>query len=527
MDSLKLAKLGERAMKILRKKYKIAVKIRQDIYDEWLKDNFYILEREVISSIKSLENCKINIQNILPLCEDFVDKKLENLDPVLQKNGEFYDAEILENIPHIIRILCIIKCEKDKKHLPYSVKTFRALNKPFCDEIVEKYCVIDHVFNEDKTFSKMDDATKSYYRSQCAKCAKKNKISQKKHAENILKKAKESNIHIGNIFLKDTKEDYALKIRGGFFLFFRLILPLIFSAIFSLCFKNIFVGILLYIPLHEILRIPLQWAFMRGISPRFVPRMGLKNHLPEDARTLITVSGLVPKPNEVEGICKHLEELYFSNAHHETGICYLADLKESEVPYLPSDEREIAALIRGIECLNKKHKDKFFLAVRPRVYIKTQNAYAGYERKRGAIMELCELIYEDKNRFSHFVGDVDWIKNVRYIYALDSDTKLPQNGVLEMASAALHPLNRPHIKGGVVASGHALFVPPVSVGLKDAEKTYFGSIMNGRGGNSPYNSPCSNLYFDLLGESIFAGKGYFEISTFYTLLKDAFPKERV
>ncbi len=527
MDSIKLAKYGERAIKNLRKKYKIAVKIRQDIYDEWLKDNFYILERETIASIKTLENCKINIQSILPLCQDFVLSKEEDLDAVLQRNGEFYNAEILESLPHIIRLICIIKCQKDKKLLPYSVKTFRALNKQFCDEIVENYCVIDHIFNEDETFKRMDDATKSYYRSQCAKKAKKNKTSQKKYAENILKKAKEQDIHIGNVFLKDTKEDFALKIRGGFFLYCRLVLPLIFSFIFSLCFKNFFAGILLYIPLHEILRHPLQWIFMRGVTPRFVPRMKIKKELPKDARTLITVSGLVPKTQDVEKVCKHLEEIYFANPQREIGICYLADLKESEVPYLPSDEREISALIRGIKNLNKKHKDKFFLAVRPRVYIKTQNAYAGYERKRGAIMELCELICEDKNRFSHFVGDMDWIKNAKYIYALDSDTKLPQDGVLEIASAALHPLNKPHIKNGIVTKGHALFAPPVSVGLFDTEKTYFGSIMNGRGGNSPYNSPCSNLYFDLLGESVFAGKGYFEIETFYNLLKDSFPKERI
>ncbi len=527
MDSLKLLKNAKRAIKNLRKKYKTAVKIRKDIYDEWLKDNFYILERETFISINTLKSYKINLQKIIPLCENFIETKGENLDAVLQKNGEFYTAEILECLPHVIRLLCVIKCEEDKKYLPFTVKTFRSLNPAFCDELVEKYCVIDHIFNSDETFAKMDDATKSYYRSQCAKGAKKNKISQKDHAENILKKAKEMDLHIGNIFLEDTKEDFTLKIRGGFFLYCRLVLPLIFSVIFSICFKNFFVGILLYIPLHEILRHPLQWIFMLKVNPRFVPRMNIKKHLPKDARTLITISGLVPKTQEVESICKHLEEIYFANPQSEVGICYLADLKESEVPYLPSDEREITALIRGIKNLNKKHKDKFFLAVRPRVYIKTQNAYAGFERKRGAIMELCELIYEDKNRFSHFVGDMEWIKNAKYIYALDSDTKLPQDGVLEMASAALHPLNKPHVKNGIVTKGHALFVPPVSVGLFDTEKTYFGSIMNGRGGNSAYNSPCSNLYFDLLGESIFAGKGYFEIDTFYTLLKDAFPKERV
>lgn len=527
MNSLLLARKAKKSLKILRKRYHIAINFQQDIFDEWLKDNFYLLERETLCSVKSLKKQKISIDKIYSLCLLFVRKKQENLLEVLREKGEYFDGELLEILPDVLRAVCIIQCEENKKLLPYSIKCFRFLTEPFCRDIVESFCIVDKIFEQDKIFKEMDVATQCYYRARCIKMAKEKGLSQRDFAQKILDEAQKSGCHIGHILLEDSQSDFLLKIKGGALLTLRMVLPLFFSLGLCLIINNLWLFPALYVAFHEILRPVIHRIFSVGTKPRFVPRMELKNDLPSSAKTLITVSGLVPSTKDVDKLCNHLEQLHFSNPQKEVGICFLADLKESSVPFLPSDRAEISALMRGIEQLNKKHPDKFFLCVRPRVYIKTQNAYAGYERKRGAIMQLCELICEKQNRFSHTLGDLTELSKVKYIYALDSDTVLGQNGVVEMASAALHPLNRPIIQNKVVQKGYGIFVPHLSVGLEESEKTLFGFILNGRGGNSAYNSPCSNLYFDLLGLSVFSGKGYFDISTFYNLLKDAFPKERV
>lgn len=526
MNTKLLAKKAKKRLKILRKNYQYSMRNQQDIFDEWLKDNFYILERQTTAAITALKNEKINLEKILILCMETAQQNEPDIYAKLHKDNLRLELDLLCNLPHVMRCCCIIKSAENRQYIPNAVKCFRLMDEVYSQKIIENFSHIDTVFEEDKIFLKMDDATKAYYRKVCAQKAKKLKISEENCALSILHEAKDKNLHIGEVFLCDNEEDKKLERRGKYFLALRIILPLIFSVSIGILLKNIFAPFIFYIPLCEILRVILEKIFLINLPTRFVPRIRLKC-LPKEARTLITVSGLVPHPKNCEGICQHLEEIMFANNSDEIRICYLADLKENKAPFVPSDEVEISALKRGIVALNKKHGDKFVLLVRSRVYIETQNAYAGYERKRGALMHLAQFIKGQDNPFSHLVADLNWLKNVKYIYALDSDTLLGKDAVLDMASAALHPLNSPKTDEGIVKKGYGIFTPSVSVSLEECSKTLFAKITGGAGGISAYNSPCSNLYFDLLGQTLFCGKGFINVDAMYDVLKDAFPKERV
>ncbi|MGN1081658.1 MAG: DUF3131 domain-containing protein, partial [Acutalibacteraceae bacterium] len=58
-------------------------------------------------------------------------------------------------------------------------------------------------------------------------------------------------------------------------------------------------------------------------------------------------------------------------------------------------------------------------------------------------------------------------------------------------------------------------------------KTAFSRLMNGTGGITVYDTICGNIYQDIFGQSVFAGKGLIDIDVFYQVLKYAFPDETV
>lgn len=121
----------------------------------------------------------------------------------------------------------------------------------------------------------------------------------------------------------------------------------------------------------------------------------------------------------------------------------------------------------------------------------------GWERKRGALVELVRLLKDRPSGLEVLSGDRGALRDTRYVITLDSDTSLNVGAARELVGAMLHPLNQPEVdrERRVVTEGYALLQPRVAVELAAANPApVFPWVFAGLGGVDPYGSAASDVY---------------------------------
>ena len=134
----------------------------------------------------------------------------------------------------------------------------------------------------------------------------------------------------------------------------------------------------------------------------------------------------------------------------------------------------------------------------------------GWERKRGKLEELNRLLRgATDTSYDVQVGELGVLPRVRYCLTLDSDTRLPRDGVKKLVGVIAHPLNRPRFdpRCGRVTEGYGILQPRVSVTTASAAGSRFAQIFAGHTGVDPYTTAVSDTYQDLFGEGSFTGQG--------------------
>lgn len=149
----------------------------------------------------------------------------------------------------------------------------------------------------------------------------------------------------------------------------------------------------------------------------------------------------------------------------------------------------------------------------------------GWERKRGAVVELSSLISGQPTTFETVICDDAFLHDIKYIITLDADTRLPLGGALKLVSCMLHPANRPIIRGGKVVGGHAILQPAVATTADSAACTPFSVMCTGAGGTDVYAGAAYDTYQTLFDRGSFCGKGIIDAGVFSQLMKDRFPEE--
>jgi len=66
----------------------------------------------------------------------------------------------------------------------------------------------------------------------------------------------------------------------------------------------------------------------------------------------------------------------------------------------------------------------------------------GWERKRGKLLDLNNLLLGRNNRFSTVSGDQNQLRGIKYVITLDADTQLPRDCGRKLVGAIAHPLQR-------------------------------------------------------------------------------------
>jgi cyclic beta-1,2-glucan synthetase len=253
--------------------------------------------------------------------------------------------------------------------------------------------------------------------------------------------------------------------------------------------------------------------------------------IPAECRTAVVVPILFGSVDAVEEALEHLEVQYLANPEVHLHFALLSDFTDAPTEHREGDDAILAAAVRGIETLNARYagraQDRFYLFHRPRRWNPQQNAWLGWERKRGKLAQFNRFVRgHDRDAFHTVIGDVATIRQVRYVVTLDSDTVLPPDAAARLVGAMAHPLNRAVYDParGRVVRGYGILQPRVGVSLPSAHRSRFAAVHSGQPGVDPYTTAVSDVYQDLYGEGSFTGKGIYDIDAFEQATHGRFPE---
>ncbi|MBR2667511.1 MAG: hypothetical protein IKD96_05080 [Oscillospiraceae bacterium] len=398
---------------------------------------------------------------------------------------------------------------------------------------LERVSCLENLFRRDPAgiYPRMAEETRSRYRHETARLAERRRISEREAGERILQLARESEeaCHVGSWIFTRPLGGAPRRRRGVCYLGGILLATLFLTLLAGFLLRSPIPALLLLIPVSDIVKNAADFLSVHIVPPRFVPRMALEDGIPPQGRTLCVVTALLT--DDGRELTDRLEQYRLANrdAGPELLLGLLADLPDSRKPIGEPERRQVEACAARIEALNRRCGGGFFLFFRQPVFQDRDGRYIGWERKRGALLELARYLRRRQSGIQVLAGNAGALNDVRYLLTLDADTELTVGAARELTGAMLHPLNRPRVdrRRRVVTEGYGLLQPRISVSLEAAGGSAFARIFAGRGGIDPYGGVCSDVFCDLFDQGSYTGKGILDVDAFLACLDGRLPENRV
>ena len=480
-----------------------------------------------------------------------------------------------------------------KEHFDVAVKkvlvgnaiiTLKNISRVNFLEIFESINGVEDILKQDpaQQYDKMDVETKTYYRNKIQEISKKTKISEiyiTKKCLELSKKAKEKleindinderKTHIGYYLIDKGRNELAKELvnknirllsnetKVNYYIFgiwsITIILALTLSigeyfllakhinnSILNTIYTSV-IFIISIIPIENIVTKTTQYILSKIVKPKVIPKLDFQNGIPEEYATVVAIPTILNSKEKVKKLMEKLEVYYIANKSDNLYFTLLGDCTTENTENAPFDDEVIKEGIEQTQKLNEKYPDtkfpKFNFIYRKRTWNDKEEAYMGWERKRGALNQFNEYLLDKiKNPFrintiENYKQDTDKSKipNITYIITLDADTDLTLNSGLELVGAMAHILNRPKLNPNkdLVIEGHGLIQPRVGVGLLESRSTLFTQIYAGEGGTDSYTNEVSDTYQDNFDEGIFTGKGIYDLHAFSTILNNEIKENTV
>ena len=480
-----------------------------------------------------------------------------------------------------------------KEHFDVAVKkvlvgnaiiTLKNISRVNFLEIFESINGVEDILKQDpaQQYDKMDVDTKTYYRNKIQEISKKTKISEIYIAKKCLelsKKAKEKletndinderKTHIGYYLIDKGRNELAKELvnknirllsnetKVNYYIFgiwsITIILALTLSigeyfllakhinnSILNTIYTSV-IFIISIIPIENIVTKTTQYILSKIVKPKVIPKLDFQNGIPEEYATVVAIPTILNSKEKVKKLMEKLEVYYIANKSDNLYFTLLGDCTTENTENAPFDDEVIQEGIKQTKKLNEKYPDtkfpKFNFIYRKRTWNDKEEAYMGWERKRGILNQFNEYLLDKiKNPFrintiENYKQDTDKSKipNITYIITLDADTDLTLNSGLELVGAMAHILNRPKLNPNkdLVIEGHGLIQPRVGVGLLESRSTLFTQIYAGEGGTDSYTNEVSDTYQDNFDEGIFTGKGIYDLHAFSTILNNEIKENTV
>jgi hypothetical protein len=266
-------------------------------------------------------------------------------------------------------------------------------------------------------------------------------------------------------------------------------------------------------------------------DPEPLPKLDFSKAIPPDCETLVAVPSLLLSEKHVRKLIHNLEVSYLANRERHLHFALLADLPDSHTKPREQEVHPLVQLaVQMIDELNTKYPASqggtFMLLHRHLVFNRSQGVWMSWERKRGKLLDLNNLISGKHDAFPVKGGPVEKLPAIRYVITLDADTQLPRGSAARLIGAISHPLNHAVIdpKRRIVTSGYGILQPRVGIAVRSVVTSRLASIFSGQTGFDMYTRAVSDAYQDLFGEGIFTGKGIYDVATLQAVLHGRFPR---
>ncbi len=294
------------------------------------------------------------------------------------------------------------------------------------------------------------------------------------------------------------------------------------------------------LPLLALVAIPvlgLSVAMLNGLvvwllPPRRLPKLDFEAGVPAGFRTAVVVPVLFGSPEDIDQVFARLEVNALGNDDRNLVYVVLSDFTDAGSRTAGGDEALIARAAERIDGMNRAHasgevESRFLLLHRERRWNPAEGCWMGWERKRGKLAEFNALLGgHGDTGFETRLGPQEALAGVRLVITLDADTHMPPGTARKMVGALAHPLNRPlpDAGGRGLAAGFCILQPRLNIDPESSHVTRFTAIYSGDTTLDLYTHAVSDVYFDLFGEGIYAGKGAYDWQAFEAALRDRVPE---
>ena len=266
-------------------------------------------------------------------------------------------------------------------------------------------------------------------------------------------------------------------------------------------------------------------------EPKLLPKLDFSKTIPPDCATLVAVPSLLINEKQVRNLIHNLEVSYLANRERHLHFALLADLPDSNAKPREQERHPLVELaVQLIGELNTKYAaspgGSFMLLHRHLVFNRRQGVWMSWERKRGKLLDLNNLLTGKNDAFPVKAGAFEKLLGIRYVITLDADTQLPRGSAAKLIGAIAHPLNQAVIdpKLRIVTTGYGILQPRVGVAVRSVVSSRLATIFSGPTGFDMYTRAVSDAYQDLFGEGIFTGKGIYEVAALQAVLNGRFPR---
>jgi hypothetical protein len=461
--------------------------------------------------------------------------------------------------------------KKPRKRVTTCIRSLENVLQASWAEVLEKLVPFDGILRQDPAgaYAELDVETRNVYREKVARIAQRSDRSETEVAQKALTLARQARekekdyrdprvafreSHIGFYLLAEGAEQLCQRVSfhptfgerfrawlrrhpDEFLLFGVSILTLAIMAATLWLLTSATTSLVLILLSMLILLLPSSQAAVQLmnylttnlLSVEALPKLDFSKGIPDDCVTLVAIPTLLLSEKQVHALVENLEVRFLGNHDRNIHFALVSDLPDTPHP-APEENSLVALCAKLIAELNERYAGKnmgsFFFLHRHRVYNPRERGWMGWERKRGKLLDLNQLLRHQYDSFPVKVGDLELLPNVRFVITLDSDTELPRGSAHRLVGALAHPLNQAIIDPvkNIVVAGYGILQPRVGVSVQSTTRSRLAAIFAGETGLDPYTRAISDVYQDLYGEGSFTGKGIYEVDTMFRVLNRRFPR---
>jgi cyclic beta-1,2-glucan synthetase len=290
-------------------------------------------------------------------------------------------------------------------------------------------------------------------------------------------------------------------------------------------------AVLALLPASAVAITLVQWGLTNLLPPSILPKMDFERGIPGDYQTLVVIPTLLGSLDQVDSLIRQIELHHLSNPDPSLRLALLTDHLDAPEERVSGDDELEERAAEGIRGLNRKYArgglEPFHLLHRARRFNPSENCWMGWERKRGKLEELNELLLGNEDTtYTLHVGDRANLEGTRFVITLDTDTQLPRGGAARLVSILAHPLNEARFDSetGRVMSGYTIIQPRVEISPGSSNGSVFMRVFSGDVNLDIYTRAVSDVYQDLFGAGLYIGKGIYDLRAFRKSLEGRAPE---